>query len=245
MLGFSDELRREIDFEKLGAFITNPISLHPRTPAKSARLLTYEGGVLLHTGLPNPGLHEVIRRHQSHWLRMPCPVILHLLATNQDEMITMVDRLDGVDTIQGIEVGLLDVDPAGEIRILEAACTSLLPVIARLPLDTHIEHILAFERVGVAAISLGPPRGTIAYEDQLISGRLYGPTLLPQLMHTITQIASAISCPIIASAGIYAREDAEQLLMNGADAIALNTVLWTDPDALLEPPLTFSGTNID
>ena len=45
-----------------GAFLTNPISLHHRTPAHNRAAITYPGGALLHSGLPNPGLRRVLPR---------------------------------------------------------------------------------------------------------------------------------------------------------------------------------------
>ena len=55
MLGFAPGKPWPFDAPQ-GAFVTNPVSLKPRTPAGNRCLLPYPGGFLLHTGLPNPGL---------------------------------------------------------------------------------------------------------------------------------------------------------------------------------------------
>ncbi len=60
VLGFFPDRHGPIDWGMLGAFITNPISLSPRTPAHGSRFEAYPGGFLLHTGYPNPGLSLVI-----------------------------------------------------------------------------------------------------------------------------------------------------------------------------------------
>ncbi|HNQ95866.1 MAG TPA: hypothetical protein PKH47_14440, partial [Anaerolineales bacterium] len=58
-LGFAPDLRvlQELGGLEFGAFVTNPISLRPRVPTAQPAVLEYPGGFLLHTGLPNPGIH--------------------------------------------------------------------------------------------------------------------------------------------------------------------------------------------
>lgn len=240
MLGFSDELRSIVDLDALGAFITNPVSLYPRSVAQGPRLTTGPHGVLLHTGLPNPGLESVIDLHSPRWDRMKPPIILHVLASDREEMTAIMDRVEGVDSIQALEIGLLDTDHENDWRIIETACTGMLPVIARIPFHTRLERMLQFEEIGAAAITLGGPRGTSFTGGKPITGRLYGPVYLPQMIHAVIQAREFLSCPLIAGAGVFARADAEQLLAAGAGAIQLDTVLWTTPGSLLHPPIAMA-----
>src|SRR5512139_417108 len=83
-LGFAPDTRAGIDLARLGLFITNPISLKARVPAHGERFLSYPGGFLLHTGHPNPGFREVIKRNAAHWARSSLPVVVHLLAETPD-----------------------------------------------------------------------------------------------------------------------------------------------------------------
>ena len=97
MLGFTPPPRR--DLSRLGAFVTNPISRLPRTPARGPRFIPYNGGFLLHTGLPNPGLSTAIRRYRRSWAASHLPIIVHLLAQTPEElaaMITAVEPLEGI-----------------------------------------------------------------------------------------------------------------------------------------------------
>ena len=64
-LGFALDPNVPIDISHLGAFVTNPISIRKRTPARGPRLLEFPGGFLLHSGYPNPGLDSIIRRFAS------------------------------------------------------------------------------------------------------------------------------------------------------------------------------------
>jgi dihydroorotate dehydrogenase (NAD+) catalytic subunit len=85
----------------MGAFITNPVSLRPRTPAQGPRLLPFPGGFLLHSGNPNPGLRRVIQLYAGRWARSPLPVVVHLLAESPAEVSEMAERLERVDGVAG------------------------------------------------------------------------------------------------------------------------------------------------
>lgn len=171
---------------------------------------------------------------------MEMPVIPHLLVQSPAEISAMLDRLELLDSIQAVEIGLLGELFEQDRRLIETACTGMLPVIARMPLNSAVEEILAVERLGPAAIALGPPRGSLPQDETLVSGRLYSPGLLPQVMQAGAQLAGQLSTPLIAGSGIFTRQAAEQLLSHGFSALQLDTVLWTAPDDLLDPPLSFS-----
>ena len=79
-MGFYPDSKYPNLWQALGAFITNPISYRPRKPAENRASLSYPGGVLLHTGLPNPGFEVVLRRFTLRWSRSPLPIIVHLMA---------------------------------------------------------------------------------------------------------------------------------------------------------------------
>src|SRR5512141_2867236 len=85
-LGFAPNPRGPVDLSRLGAFITNPVSLRSRSPAENRGLLAFPGGFLLHTGWPNPGLNAALRRWASRWAEASLPVVLHLLVGAQDEL---------------------------------------------------------------------------------------------------------------------------------------------------------------
>ncbi|MEI6290956.1 MAG: hypothetical protein WCP19_11045, partial [Chloroflexota bacterium] len=91
-------------FEGLGAFITNPISLRPRQPAKELNLIHYPGGFLLHTGFPNPGFSSVIKKYFSKWAVSRIPIIPHLLLDDSEEGQGMVRKLEDLENILSIEI---------------------------------------------------------------------------------------------------------------------------------------------
>jgi dihydroorotate dehydrogenase (NAD+) catalytic subunit len=231
-LGFSPDLKGRVEVSDLGAFVTNPVSWGPRLPAKGVRSLPYPGGLLLHTGYPNPGLNAILRSHSKRWARSPVPVIVHLMAQEAVTLGRMVQRLEGVEGVMGIEVGLpLEVDP-GLISEMAQAAIGELPVILHLPLEMVMgihrrSRILeAVGKTGISAISLAAPRGAIKVEDgSTVTGRLYGPAQLPLVLAAVRSLAE-LDLPVIAAGGAFSDVDVETLLAAGAMAVQLDTVLW-------------------
>ena len=84
-LGFAPDARNGIDFASFGAFVTNPISLRSRLPAAQPALIEFPGGFLTHSGLPNPGLPSVLKKHSARWNRADIPVIVISGSCNDEE----------------------------------------------------------------------------------------------------------------------------------------------------------------
>ncbi len=209
-----------------GAWVTNPISLGPRAPADSRAALSFPGGALIHTGLPNPGLNAVLRRHAEHWARSPLPAWAHIFGHTPDEIHTMVLRLEEVEGVAAIELGIGDDCTGAEALAQADAALGELPLAISLPLTRAGEPWLSeLGKLGVSALTLTGPRGLLPGPDgRPVSGRLYGPALLPQMLAAVQSLH--LRLPVIAGAGVYRAEDGEALLKAGAWGIQIDTVLW-------------------
>jgi dihydroorotate dehydrogenase (NAD+) catalytic subunit len=225
-LGFVPDPRGAVDLSLLGAFVTNPISLSPRTPAQERTYLAFPGGFLLHTGYPNPGIRAALKRFASRWERSACPVIVHVLAGHGDEVHQIVRQVERLENLAGIEVGVPP-DAASElVAELVSAGFGEHPVIARLPLERLLELAPAALAAGAAAISLGAPRGSLpGPSGKMIRGRLYGPALFPQALEVVRQ-AALREFPVIGAGGVYQPQQANAMLQAGAIAVQLDAVLW-------------------
>ncbi len=214
---------------RLGAFITNPLSLQARSPARNPCVLPFPGGFLMHTGFPNPGLDSALKRYASPWSRLEIPVIVHLLISQLTELKIMLARLEGSDAAMAVE---LDLPPKFDSDVLLAiaqAALGELPVILRVPLDRVMGLVGPLSQLteeGIAAISLGPPRGALpSGSARPVHGRLYGPAIFPQALAAVELLARS-GVPVIGAGGIYTLEQAETMLMAGAIAIQLDMVFW-------------------
>lgn len=226
-LGFAPPPPDALNLARLGAFITNPVSLAPRTPAQSTRYLPYPGGFLLHTGHPNPGLSTVIRQNASRWARSPRPVIVHLLCQDVDELAFMVQRLEGLAGVAGVELGLPPGADAPLACALAQAASGELPVIVRLPFENAAELADALADVlPMTTLSLSPPRGALVTPSgALVHGRLSGPAVFPLALEKLQAVARS-GLPVIAAGGVYRPEQVEAMHQAGALAVQLDAVLW-------------------
>jgi dihydroorotate dehydrogenase (NAD+) catalytic subunit len=225
-LGFAPNSHGPVDLGRLGVFVTNPVSLQARTIARGRRLAAFQGGFLLHTGYPNPGLSAVIRHYAPRWARSDLPVIVHLMVQEVSELPGMVERLEALEGVMGVELGLPLGMNENELQGLMELARGELPLIVRLPFESAMGLASTAVEAGAAAVSLSPPRGLVASGTTgITSGRLYGPGLLPQALGLVQALAR-LDIPIIGAGGIYSERDAAAMLRLGALAVQLDACLW-------------------
>jgi len=220
-LGFAPDLRAPVERTGLGAFVTNPLSRRPRRPADPPACLPVEGGVLIHTGLPNPGLSAAIHRYGRRWASIKLPVIVHLMADSPQVTARMVQSLEGRENVMAVELGFPPGAAGVDILAVLRAALGELPLIVQLPGEDLLPLGPDLVAAGAAALSMAAPRG----EAGGVRGRIYGPGLFAQTLET-TRACAASGLPVIAAGGVYIKENAQALIEAGALAVQLDTVLW-------------------
>jgi dihydroorotate dehydrogenase len=224
-LGFAPDLKLPLPWEEFGAFVTNPISMRPRKPASGNRWMTFTGGALLHNGHPNPGFKAVLQKNETKWAQAPMPVIVHLLAGRSDEMAGAIERLETLENILAVEIGVPDTITVHEVNEIVAASVGELPLLMQVPLHRVLELGPVCFRAGATAVSLGPPRGTLPGEDYLVAGRIYGPGIYPLALQIVQQL-SKMDLPVIGACGVYSHEEVDTMIAAGALAVKLDLSLW-------------------
>jgi dihydroorotate dehydrogenase (NAD+) catalytic subunit len=211
-----------------GAWVTNPISLGPRTPAENRAGIPFPGGALIHSGLPNPGLKAVLRRHADAWARSPLPAWAHIFGRTPDEIHSLVLLLEEVEGVAAIELGIDEDCSASDALTQVDAALGELPLVVSISLSRAGEAWLnELSKLGASALTLAGPRGTLpGVSGSLVSGRLYGPALLPHMLAAVQLLGRRLRLPVIVGAGVYHVEDGEALLKAGAWGIQIDTVLW-------------------
>lgn len=236
--GFDGAAYRDlIDLTKIGAIVTNPVTWRPRHAAHGPRVVPLPSGVLVHTGLPNPGISRLIKHYGSRWARSLAPVIVHVVATNPAEVAHCAGALERCEGVSGIELGLHDQAVPEEIaQILKAALESTqLPLLVCVPLYSAVESARAAQEAGAGGLVVAAaPRGTARDPEtgRLVGGRVYGPWLKPQALRAVGQVARMATVPVIGSGGIHSPDDARDFIEAGASAVQIDTVTWTNPHML-------------
>ncbi len=224
-LGFAPNLRIPLPWQELGAFLTNPISVKPRKPASGRRWKPFPGGVLLHSGYPNPGFWKVLDLYAPRWEQSPLPVIVHLLASRPEDIQKSVLKLEMIDNLLAVEIGFPESIDGREAEEIVSAALGELPLIARLPLTRSIELAPRVTAAGAVAISLGPPRGSLEEGDGFLHGRLFGQAIYPLSLQVVGELAKN-GVPVIGAGGIFKRAQAEEMRRAGAWSVQVDLALW-------------------
>jgi len=236
-LGFAPDTRNGISLDSFGAFVTNPISLRPRLPTAQPTLIEYPSGFLLHTGLPNPGIREAVKRYSAKWTRSDLPIIVHLMADRPEETQNMVSMLETQENVMAVELGFAPLLADDIILLTLEMCLGELPLIFSLPIEQVLSIGPRLIQDGAQAISISAPRGALVNENkQVTTGRIFGPSLFPQTLETVYS-ATKLGIPIIGAGGIWSKENADSMLLVGSLAVQIDAALW-NPASSFSAPIT-------
>jgi dihydroorotate dehydrogenase (NAD+) catalytic subunit len=238
VLGFARESRGVVEIAILGAFVTNPLTATPRAAAHPPNAVPLANGVLIHTGLPNPGVSLALRRYAREWQRLGPPVIVHLAATSPDEVRHSMAKIERVEGVSGVELGLREDTSAGELVQMVRAARGTLPLIVRLPLERAVELCQAAAGAGADALTVGaPPRGTVQVGERTVTGRVYSPDSYAMALQSVRQVTAAMrerDVPIVGAGGLFSLEAVRTMLAAGAAAVQVDGILWREPEILAQ-----------
>ena len=126
------------------------------------------------------------------------------------------------------------------IRLTLEMALGELPLVFSLPVEQVLSLGPRLIQEGAQAISISAPRGALPLTPrlalgrasqsttepgELITGRLYGPSLFPQTLETV-YAAAKLGLPIIGAGGVWNKENAHSMLSAGALAVQVDAALW-------------------
>lgn len=233
-VGFGDAWPPGVKPEMFGAMVTAPISLRPRRGLPPPRLAEIPGGYLLATGDHNPGYARVIRDHTAGWRRLGIPVIAALASTTPEDWPRLAGHLEEETTIAGLELVLPgEATPSDTTAWISAVRrVTMLPLLVKPPSASAHELAGTCAEAGSDALVLGTPP-LAAYpvgSGTAIEAPVGGPVALPFTLRALRSlIEMGLGLPLIASGGVYSMEDMRYCLAEGAVAVEVRGLLWSDP----------------
>jgi len=249
--GFGREYGQFFDLSELGAICVKGLTPQPREGNPSPRIAETPMGILNSVGLQNPGVDAFIAGDLPELKKHDVKIIANISGNTPEEYGGMCEKLSaaGVDMIEvniscpNVKAGGLAYGTRPELaaEVTEIAKkNSTVPVMVKLsPNVTDITEIArAVEEAGADAISLiNTIRGVRIDVNtrrpilKMNTGGLSGPAVLPVAVRMVWEVAQAVKLPILGMGGVAKGEDAAQLLLAGASAVAVGTACFDDPYA--------------
>ena len=249
--GFGREYGEFYPLEALGGISCKGITLKRRDGNPPPRIAETPSGILNAVGLQNPGV-DVFIKEDLPWLKQQNTVVIANIAGNTpEEYCEMAEKLSDsdVDMIEmniscpnvksgGVQFGTSCESVGAITDAVRKHCTK--PLIVKLsPNVTDIASIAqSAEANGADAVSmintLTGMRIDINTRRPIIhnnTGGMSGPAVFPVAVRMVWQVANAIKIPIIGMGGISTWQDAVEMLIAGASALQIGTVLFSDPYA--------------
>ncbi len=249
--GFGREYSEFYPLCTLGGISCKGITLTARPGNPPPRIAETPGGMLNAVGLQNPGVDHFIE-HDLPWLKQQGTVIIANIAGNTPEdYCRMAEKLSetDVDIIElniscpnvkqgGVQFGTSCAGVEDITAAVRRHCKKPLMVKLSPNVGDIGEIAAAAESAGADAISmintLTGMRIDIHTRRPVIrnnTGGLSGPALLPVAVRMVSQVYQRVKIPIIGMGGISKWQDAVEMLLAGASALQIGTVLFTDPYA--------------
>lgn len=243
-----------VDLNLLGVVTTKGVANVPWPGNPTPRVAETYGGMMNAIGLQNPGIDTFVKRDIPFLKEKDTKIIVNVCGKSTEDYLDVVERLgdEPVDLLEinvscpnvkegGIAFGQ---DPKALYDITKAIkAKAKQPIIMKLsPNVTDItEMAKAAEAAGSDALSLintltgmkiDVKRRTFAVANK--TAGVSGPAIHPIAVRMVYQVANAVKLPIIGMGGVMNTEDALEMIMAGATAVAVGTANFHNPYATVE-----------
>ena len=243
-----------VDLNLLGAVTTKGVANVPWPGNPTPRVAETYGGMMNAIGLQNPGIDTFVKRDIPFLKEKDTKIIVNVCGKSTEDYLDVVERL-GDEPVDLLEINVLcpnvkeggiafGQDPKALYDITKAIkAKAKQPIIMKLsPNVTDItEMAKAAEAAGSDALSLintltgmkiDVKRRTFAVANK--TAGVSGPAIHPIAVRMVYQVANAVKLPIIGMGGVMNTEDALEMIMAGATAVAVGTANFHNPYATVE-----------
>jgi len=251
--GSGKEMSRFVDITRLGAVVCKTVTLKPRRGIAPPRGAETPSGMLNAIGLQNPGVDAFVAKDLAWLDKRNVGAIASIGGHSVEEYVACAERLRDAPALIAVELNLScpNLEDRGFMFALSPERTasvvaavkhvSMVPVFAKLSPDVTDLVAIADAAVRAGADGLSLINTTLAmaidvgsFRPRLSTGTggLSGPAIRPIAVRCIWQVHQAMPhVPIIGMGGVATGEDAIELILAGAAAVAVGTANFYDPRA--------------
>jgi dihydroorotate dehydrogenase (NAD+) catalytic subunit len=229
----------------LDAFVTKTVTPLPREGNPPPRIAETEHGMLNSIGLQNPGIDAFVADVLPQLRILGVDIWVSVGGFSARDYASVCARLNELDDVATIELNLscpnVEEAPEASAELVRAAREETAkPLYAKLSPATWdvAENARAVVDAGADGLSLVNTIRGLALDStsrEPVLGRgaggYSGPALKPIALACVHACAAAVDVPIVGMGGIARGGDALDFLDAGASAVALGTILFSDPAA--------------
>lgn len=248
--GYGFEYAGAVDYSKLGAVTAKGIRVEPWPGNEMPRHAEVPGGLVNAIGLQGTGVDHFLK-YTVPWYREQVkgvPLIANVWGASVEGYAEVAARLaDKVDALEmnvscpNVKAGghTFGQDPAVLAKVVSAVrAATKLPLIVKLApnVPSIVPYVKACEDAGADALSMinTIPAMVIDTERRKCvlanrCGGLSGRGVHPAAVKLVYDAYRCTKLPILAMGGVYGADDAVELMLAGATAVAVGTSLFTAP----------------
>jgi dihydroorotate dehydrogenase (NAD+) catalytic subunit len=240
-----------VDLHSLGAIVCKSVTPEPRLGISPPRGAETASGMLNAIGLQNPGV-DAFRDNDLTWLaEQDVPAIASVGGHSVADYVRCVEALRGAPGLIAIELNLscpnledrgfmfaLSAERTAEVTAAARAASDI-PIFCKLSPDVTDLVAIAEAAVGAGADGLSLINTTLGmaidprtFRAKLSTGTggLSGPAIKPIAVRCVWQVHRALPhVPIIGMGGISNVDDAIEVILAGATAVAIGTATFYEP----------------
>ena len=229
----------------LDVFVTKTVTPFPREGNPPPRIAELENGMLNSIGLQNPGIEAFLRDHLPRLRGLGTPVWVSVGGFSAGDYAELCAALDCREEVGAIELNLscpnVEEAPETAVELVAAArratgkqlfaklspATPELAQTARAVVDAGAGGLSLVNTIRGLALDRTTRRSRLGRG----AGGYSGPALRPIALACVAACAEAVNVPIVGMGGVTSGDDVLDFVAAGASAIALGTILFSDPFA--------------
>jgi dihydroorotate dehydrogenase (NAD+) catalytic subunit len=249
------ELAQFFDVAELAAVVTKSIMLDPRSGRPTPRMAETPSGMLNSIGLQGPGIDGFLARDLPWLAQQKARAVVSIAGSTLGEYSELARRVGNSPAVTAVEVNIscpnvenrglvFACDPYQASKVLSVVRRETprgIPVLAKLSPDVTsiVDVARSVVEAGADGLVMINTLLGIAIDPETLrpvlggtTGGLSGPAVRPVAVRCVWQVHQEMpDVPIVGVGGVRTGFDALELMLAGASAVQVGTVIFNDPSA--------------